>query len=118
MTAIVGGTVALWLLHRYYKGWRRAGLPVGPPVLVSDDIPLPPDDLHAPPPKSKHVGEPHPPPAPVVPGVAETLVAEVEPVSPPEPDPIGSTETIVVVEIDPAELEALESHPPFSPSHD
>jgi membrane protein DedA with SNARE-associated domain len=120
MTAIIGITVALWLLHRYYRGWRRAGLPVGPPVLVSEDVPLPPDDLHAPPLKSKHAAGPHPPtpPAPVVPEVAETIVAEVELVPIPDADPVGTDEPIVVVEIDPAELEALESHPPFTPSRD
>lgn len=41
VAAGVGG----WLLFRYYKGHQRAGLPVGPPVLVGDDLPLPPDDL-------------------------------------------------------------------------
>jgi len=119
MTAIVGITVALWLLHRYYKGRQRAGLPVGPPVLVSDDVPLPPDDLHAPHPKSKHANEAHPLPAPtiIVPERAETLVADVEPILDPDADPIGSTETLIV-EIDPAELEALEPHPPLTPSHD
>ncbi|HEV3163548.1 MAG TPA: VTT domain-containing protein [Isosphaeraceae bacterium] len=35
-----------FLLYRYYRGRRRAGLPVGPPVLVANDVPLPPDDLH------------------------------------------------------------------------
>lgn len=39
----VGG----WLLHRHYRAHMRAGLPVGPPVLVADDLPLPPDDLQA-----------------------------------------------------------------------
>jgi membrane protein DedA with SNARE-associated domain len=28
-----------WLLYRFYKGRRRAGLPVGPPVLMNDDAP-------------------------------------------------------------------------------
>ena len=28
-------------------GPQRAGIPVGPPVLVTGDVPLPPDDLHA-----------------------------------------------------------------------
>jgi membrane protein DedA with SNARE-associated domain len=37
--------VAIWLLYRYYGARRRALLPVGPPVLDSDDVPLPPDDL-------------------------------------------------------------------------
>jgi membrane protein DedA with SNARE-associated domain len=35
------------LLYRFYWGRRRAGLPVGPPVLVGDEVPLPPDDLKA-----------------------------------------------------------------------
>jgi membrane protein DedA with SNARE-associated domain len=39
--------LAAWLLYRYYKARQRAGLPVGPRVLESDDVPLPPDDLHA-----------------------------------------------------------------------
>ncbi len=45
ITAALG--VAIWLLIRYYKARDRAGLPIGPPVLDSDDIPLPPDDLQA-----------------------------------------------------------------------
>ncbi len=39
-------TLGFWLLYRYYKARRRAGRAVGPPVPVSDDVPLPPDDLH------------------------------------------------------------------------
>jgi membrane protein DedA with SNARE-associated domain len=35
------------LLYRYYKARQRAGQPVGPKVLESDDVPLPPDDLQA-----------------------------------------------------------------------
>ncbi|MHC5543456.1 DedA family protein, partial [Singulisphaera rosea] len=46
LTASVAVALGAWLLHRYYKGRMRAGLPVGPPVLVADDAPLPPDDLH------------------------------------------------------------------------
>ncbi len=46
--AIAALTVGAWLLHRYYKARMRAGLLVGPRVLEeSDDVPLPPDDLHA-----------------------------------------------------------------------
>jgi membrane protein DedA with SNARE-associated domain len=41
---IVALALIAWLLYRYYRGRRRAGLPVGPPVLVHD-APLPPDDL-------------------------------------------------------------------------
>ncbi|WP_406697504.1 DedA family protein [Singulisphaera sp. Ch08] len=49
LMAIVALVLASWLLHRFHKGRLRSGLRVGPPVLVSDDAPLPPDDLHAPP---------------------------------------------------------------------
>jgi membrane protein DedA with SNARE-associated domain len=47
LTILAAVAVAVWLLQRYYKARQRAGLPVGPKVLVSDDVPLPPDDLHA-----------------------------------------------------------------------
>jgi membrane protein DedA with SNARE-associated domain len=40
--------VAVWLLIRFDKARRRAGLPVGPPVLDSDDVPLPADHLRGP----------------------------------------------------------------------
>jgi membrane protein DedA with SNARE-associated domain len=39
--------LAVFLLYRYYKGRQRAGLPVGPPVPVTDEVPVPRDDLHA-----------------------------------------------------------------------
>jgi membrane protein DedA with SNARE-associated domain len=39
--------LAGWLLYRFFKARQRAGLPVGPRVLDTDDLPLPPDDLHA-----------------------------------------------------------------------
>jgi membrane protein DedA with SNARE-associated domain len=47
LTTIVGVALAVWLLYRYYKARQRAGQPVGPPVPLTDDVPLPPDDLHA-----------------------------------------------------------------------
>jgi membrane protein DedA with SNARE-associated domain len=37
--------VALIILYRFYRGRKRAGLPVGPPVLYGEEPPLPPDDL-------------------------------------------------------------------------
>ena len=37
--------LAIWLSYRFYKGQKRAGLPVGPPVLFGEEPPLPPDDL-------------------------------------------------------------------------
>ena len=45
ITFAVALGLATWLLIRFYRGRRRIGQPVGPPVLV-DDAPLPPDDLH------------------------------------------------------------------------
>jgi membrane protein DedA with SNARE-associated domain len=47
ITPVIGLLLACWLLHRYIKARLRAGERVGPPVLVADDVPLPPDDLHA-----------------------------------------------------------------------
>jgi len=47
LTAIAGVALFGWLLYRSYRGRQRTGIPVGPPVLVADDAPLPPDDLHA-----------------------------------------------------------------------
>jgi membrane protein DedA with SNARE-associated domain len=41
ITLIVALGVASWLLYRYYDARRRAGLPVGPPVLENDDAPIP-----------------------------------------------------------------------------
>jgi membrane protein DedA with SNARE-associated domain len=98
--AVIAG---IWLLHRYYKARQRAGLPVGPRVLESVDVPLPPDDLHtrsgehrsssrvepvatpvplsvAPPPTSE------PLPAPPSPPPAILLVGQVDASGPP---PLG-----------------------------
>ncbi|CEF48398.1 unnamed protein product [uncultured bacterium] len=47
VTIVLALGVAVWLIARYYKARRLAGLPVGPPVLDSDDVPLPPDNLRA-----------------------------------------------------------------------
>ena len=41
ITLVVALAVASWLLYRFYEARRRAGLPVGPPVLDSDDVPIP-----------------------------------------------------------------------------
>jgi membrane protein DedA with SNARE-associated domain len=48
VTVILALGLAIWLLVRYVKARRRSGLPVGPPVLDSDDVPLPSSDLRAP----------------------------------------------------------------------
>jgi membrane protein DedA with SNARE-associated domain len=44
VTVIVAVGVAIWLFVRYDKARRRAGQLVGPPVLDSDDVPLPAGD--------------------------------------------------------------------------
>ncbi len=43
LAAAVGG----FLLYRYIKARLRAGRVVGPPVPVTDEVPIPPDDLAA-----------------------------------------------------------------------
>lgn len=48
LLALSAVAVGGWLLYRYSKARRRAGRAVGPKVLESADVPLPPDDLHAP----------------------------------------------------------------------
>jgi membrane protein DedA with SNARE-associated domain len=48
VTVILALSLAVWLLVRYDRARRRSGLPVGPPVLDSDDVPLPSGDLRAP----------------------------------------------------------------------
>jgi membrane protein DedA with SNARE-associated domain len=47
VTVVVALGVAGWLLYRYYRAQRRAGLPIGPPVMEVDDVPLPSLDLKA-----------------------------------------------------------------------
>jgi membrane protein DedA with SNARE-associated domain len=81
---LVAGALLAWLLYRYYQGRRRAGLPVGPPVLVTDEAPLPSaDDLH---PSGTVHQQVIAPPAPIFTAVTETepVPIEVEP-SPPAP---------------------------------
>jgi membrane protein DedA with SNARE-associated domain len=77
IAAGVGG----WLLYRHYKGHRRAGLPVGPPVLVGDDLPLPPDDLATQDLPSSSTASP----------VEPVEVAEPADSKPPAPGPVGPT---------------------------
>ena len=45
VTVLVAASVAVWLLIRYYRAQKSSGLPVGPPVLDSDEDPLSIDDL-------------------------------------------------------------------------
>ena len=42
VTVIVAVGLGGFLLYRYYRAHRRAGLPVGPPVMEADEVPLPP----------------------------------------------------------------------------
>jgi membrane protein DedA with SNARE-associated domain len=46
LVVVVFTIAATWLVVRYYRGRRRAGQLVGPPVALTDDVPLPADDLH------------------------------------------------------------------------
>jgi membrane protein DedA with SNARE-associated domain len=50
ITVIVAVGVGGWLLYRYYRAQRRAGLPVGPPVLEADEVPLPSLEVRSGPP--------------------------------------------------------------------
>src|SRR5205814_1352359 len=78
-----------WLLYRFYRGRRRAGLPVGPPVPVGDDVPVPPDDLHA----SAIIHPPAPGPAPVA--VPEApLVSPAPPPADAEPKETVGTKSV------------------------
>lgn len=47
LTAGIAVLLTAALLYRYYTARKRAGLPVGPKVLDTLEVPLPPDDLHA-----------------------------------------------------------------------
>ena len=77
LVVLVAVSLGGWLLYRYDKARRRAGRVVGPKVLESADVPLPPDDLHA------VVGEsrassppvPEPPLPPVAPVLEEPPAA-------------------------------------------
>jgi membrane protein DedA with SNARE-associated domain len=45
--AFIWAVLIVWLSYRFYKGRQRAGLAIGPPVLINNDAPLPIDDLRA-----------------------------------------------------------------------
>ena len=81
--------LSAWLVHLYrdYKARQRAGQLVGPPVPVTDEVPLPPDDLH---PATHPASAPAPPPAAPEPPVL-TVISHPEPTAP------------LVVEVTPAE---------------
>jgi membrane protein DedA with SNARE-associated domain len=95
--------VVAFLLYRHYKAQKRGGRPVGPPVPVTDEVPVPVDDLHSgffKKPRSEAEPAPAPPvirmdtaeagPPPPDPGDGPPLPPlspEVEVVAPPPADP-------------------------------
>ncbi len=89
ITPVIGLLLVTWLLHRFIKARMRAGQAVGPPVLVTDDAPLPetepePEaDKTAETPASENPDEPNPEPANaiiVVETSTMTIVEVVEPI--------------------------------------
>lgn len=102
----IGLAGAIWLLHRFIKARIHAGERIGPPVLVSDDLPLPPDDLH---PRSVEPVVTPDPPAEAV--LAEVVVLAVVPDAPAAVPPCSLPRAI---EADPptAPVEAGTPHVP------
>jgi membrane protein DedA with SNARE-associated domain len=78
VTILVAIGVGSWLYIRYEKARRRSGLPVGPPVLDSDDVPLPADTHRGAPPLNEAGGGPDQGPRPTggTPGGDETSTIE------------------------------------------
>lgn len=119
LMAIVAVALGVWMLHRYYKGRQRAGLPVGPPVLVSDDAPLPPDDLHAHPEAEPPAADPRGA-APAPASAAEpAAAAPVEPTPtppqaptpPPPPPSVPAAALPLPLPLDAGKPQSLEPHP-------
>ena len=111
LTLIVVVIVACWLVYRFYQGRRRAGLPVGPPVLVTEDDVLPLDDLHA-----TITVELHQPivPRTVVPEPAAVVSLDAVPRDASEPPlPVGPI--IVEIEVDPSAGSSLSAPTPMAP---
>jgi membrane protein DedA with SNARE-associated domain len=82
LTMVIAVGVAAWLGYRYYKGRKSAGLPVGPPVLIEDEAPLPEDDA----PTVSQVREFEPRPQLPDHGASDASLP-AEPTSPPAPPP-------------------------------
>jgi membrane protein DedA with SNARE-associated domain len=99
LTLLAGAGIATWLLYRYYRAMRRAGLPVGPPVPEADDVPLPSlEDTTAAPP-------PAPPSAVLAEGGAATELAGLESAAsshPEAPAPAEGRETPVEIDLGPS----------------
>ena len=81
LTVAIAAGVATWLGYRFYKGRKRAGLPVGPPVLIDDEAPLPEGEVKA----ASEVREFEP--RPQLPDQSPSASLPVEPTSPPAPPP-------------------------------
>ncbi len=116
LAAIVAAALASWMLYRYYQGRRRAGLPVGPPVLVTDDAP-PPEAGPRETAEKEASTEAYPAPNQVdVPNTSPLLSSEAPTplvsehavlLSQPEASPDGSG----ILPIEPRATDSLESHP-------
>ncbi len=88
ITPAIALSGAIWWLHHYVKARIRAGRAVGPPVLVSEDVPLPPDDLHVKPRTPPEPGEAEPVEGagpPPVPPIFDDAPPEAEPSLTPQP---------------------------------
>jgi membrane protein DedA with SNARE-associated domain len=60
ITLVAAVGVASWLLYRYYEARRRGGLPVGPPVSESDEVPIPSAERQAITPSASLMNDPLP----------------------------------------------------------
>lgn len=67
-----------FLLYRHYKAQKRGGRPVGPPVPVTDEVPVPMDDLRSGLFKKPVAPDPLPPEVIQVDTIAVPLVADSE----------------------------------------
>ena len=109
--------IGVWLAYRFYRGRRRGGLPVGPPVLYGEEPPLPLDDLRAHPedPETEVASlrerkNPSRPPAPASPSAAhiasppppQPSVRIVDPTSAPPPSEPVPDEPGLAVALDPS----------------
>jgi membrane protein DedA with SNARE-associated domain len=105
LTALVVAALAGWLIYRYYRGRQRAGLPVGPPVLVADDIPLPPDDLHVAVPEAQ-TAAPNATASTAAPEPAGSMASPVD---------FAATTERIAIEVDPGDSAPVPAHTPLAP---
>jgi membrane protein DedA with SNARE-associated domain len=93
VTVLLAVSVASWLYIRYERARRRSGLPVGPPVLDSDDVPLPVGD---------HRGAAITPGATGPAAEARPGPLEADPASPTAPRTLAAQDA-VMMELDPGQ---------------